>query len=106
MINKNLRKPTEPAFLRIAFLNHYLFADVLFTAYCTPEEMRYIYDRYAAVFGIHNRIWMDEIWGMESDTTDYTINVHINRLRKRFENFAEFEIQTVRGLGYKAVKKV
>lgn len=48
---------------------------------------------------------MDEIWGMDSDSTDYTVNVHINRLRKRFENYPEFEIETIRGLGYKAVKK-
>jgi len=49
---------------------------------------------------------MDEIWGMESETDDHTINVHINRLRDRFKDFSEFEIMTVRGLGYKAVKKV
>lgn len=48
---------------------------------------------------------MDEIWGMESETTDVTVNVHINRLRNRFSGWAEFELVTVRGLGYKAVKK-
>ncbi len=48
---------------------------------------------------------MDEIWGMESDTSWETITVHINRLRKRFEEYDEFEIVSVRGLGYKAVKK-
>ena len=48
---------------------------------------------------------MDEIWGLDSDTTDQTINVHINRLRDRFRGRPEFEIITVRGLGYKAVKK-
>lgn len=48
---------------------------------------------------------MDEIWGMESETDDRTLNVHINRLRDRFKDFPEFEIVTVRGLGYKAVKK-
>ena len=48
---------------------------------------------------------MDEIWGMESDTNWETITVHINRLRKRFEKYEEFEIVSVRGLGYKAVKK-
>lgn len=47
---------------------------------------------------------MDEIWGLDSETTDMTVNVHINRLRKRFEGWNEFEIVTVRGLGYKAVK--
>lgn len=49
---------------------------------------------------------MDEIWGMESETDDHTLNVHINRLRERFHDYPEFEIVTVRGLGYKAVKKV
>ncbi|MGN0372035.1 MAG: response regulator transcription factor [Enterocloster sp.] len=47
---------------------------------------------------------MDEIWGMESRSDDNTINVHINRLRKRFEDYPEFSIETIRGLGYKAVK--
>ncbi len=49
---------------------------------------------------------MDEIWGMESESSDNTVNVHINRLRNRFENYPEFEIVTIRGLGYKGVKKV
>lgn len=49
---------------------------------------------------------MDEIWGMESESTDTTVNVHINRLRKRFETYPEFEIISVRGLGYKAVRHV
>lgn len=48
---------------------------------------------------------MDEIWGMESETVDTTINVHITRLRKRFEGWSEFEIVAIRGIGYKAVKK-
>lgn len=49
---------------------------------------------------------MDEIWGMECDTAPETVTVHIGRLRKRFEDWQEFEIQSIRGLGYKAVKKV
>ena len=49
---------------------------------------------------------MDEIWGMDSDTGWETVTVHIGRLRKRFEGCKEFEIVSVRGLGYKAVKKV
>ncbi len=48
---------------------------------------------------------MDEIWGVESDTGWETVTVHIGRLRKRFEGWEEFEIVSVRGLGYKAVKK-
>ncbi len=48
---------------------------------------------------------MDEIWGMESESGDTTVNVHVNRLRKRFENDPSFELVAVRGLGYKAVVK-
>lgn len=46
---------------------------------------------------------MDEIWGMESNTIDTTVNVHITRLRRRFEKWPEFEIMAIRGIGYKAV---
>ena len=49
---------------------------------------------------------MDEIWGAESDTGWETVTVHIGRLRKRFEGWEEFELVSVRGLGYKAVKRV
>lgn len=47
---------------------------------------------------------MDEIWGMDAESDEHTINVHINRLRTRFANVGDFEIVTVRGLGYKAVR--
>lgn len=47
---------------------------------------------------------MDEIWGMDSETGWETVTVHIGRLRKRFEGWPEFEIENIRGLGYKAVK--
>ncbi len=49
---------------------------------------------------------MDEIWGADSETGWETVTVHIGRLRKRFEGWSEFEIESVRGLGYKAVKKI
>lgn len=49
---------------------------------------------------------MDEIWGMFSETDERTVNTHINRLRDKFSDCGDFEIITVRGLGYKAVKKV
>ena len=44
---------------------------------------------------------MDEIWGMDTKSDERTVNVHINRLRERFEKYPEFDIVTVRGLGYK-----
>lgn len=48
---------------------------------------------------------MDEIWGLDSDSDDRTVDVHIKRLRDILQKTADFEIQTVRGLGYKVVKK-
>ena len=47
---------------------------------------------------------MDEIWGTESDTGWETVTVHVGRLRKRFDGWEEFEIESIRGLGYRAVK--
>ncbi|MCR5088794.1 MAG: response regulator transcription factor [Oscillospiraceae bacterium] len=49
---------------------------------------------------------MDEIWGNDSESGWETVTVHIGRLRRRFEGWTEFEIQSVRGLGYRAVKNV
>ena len=48
---------------------------------------------------------MDEIWDMDSESDERTVDVHISRVRERFRNNADFEIVTVRGLGYKAVLK-
>ena len=48
---------------------------------------------------------MDEIWGIDSETGWETVTVHVGRLRKHFEGWAEFQIENIRGLGYKAVKK-
>ena len=48
---------------------------------------------------------MDEIWGMDTESDPHTLDVHISRLRERFKDTAQFEIVTIRGLGYKAVKK-
>lgn len=48
---------------------------------------------------------MDEIWGVDSEADERTVDVHIKRLRERFKTNSDFEIMTVRGLGYKAVKK-
>lgn len=48
---------------------------------------------------------MDEIWGMDSETGWETVTVHIARLRKKTEQYEDFEIVSVRGLGYKGVKK-
>ena len=49
---------------------------------------------------------MDEIWGADSETGWETVTVHVGRLRRRFEDWDEFSIESVRGLGYKAVRRV
>ncbi len=51
------------------------------------------------------RSLMNELWEMNTDADVRTVDVHINRLRDRFKKNPDFEIITVRGLGYKAVRK-
>lgn len=46
---------------------------------------------------------MDEIWGVESDTEERTVDVHVNRLRDKLKHCQDFKIVTIRGLGYKVV---
>lgn len=46
---------------------------------------------------------MDEIWDMDSESDERTVDVHVSRVRERFRHNTDFEIVTVRGLGYKAV---
>ena len=48
---------------------------------------------------------MDEIWDMESDSDERTVDVHIGRVREKFRDNTDFEIVTVRGLGYRAIKR-
>ncbi len=47
---------------------------------------------------------LEDIWGLETETDDSTIKTHISRLRNRFSNIDEFQIVTVRGLGYKIIR--
>lgn len=44
---------------------------------------------------------MDEIWGIDSESDERTVDVHIKRLRDHFRENPDFTIITVRGLGYK-----
>ena len=45
---------------------------------------------------------MDEIWGLTTETSQSTLNVHVNRLRNKFRKYPEFDLKAVRGIGYKA----
>lgn len=48
---------------------------------------------------------MDEVWGYETEADPHTIEVHIGRIRERLKDNPDFEIVTMRGIGYKVVKK-
>ncbi len=48
---------------------------------------------------------LNDVWGMEEYVDSHTLDVHISRLRDRFKNNQDFEIVTIRGLGYRAVKR-
>ncbi len=48
---------------------------------------------------------MDEFWGYDTDSEERTVDVHINRLRERLKDCPDIEIDTIRGLGYRGVKK-
>ena len=45
---------------------------------------------------------MDERWGLTTETSQSTLNVHVNRLRNKFRKYPEFDLKAVRGIGYKA----
>jgi len=48
---------------------------------------------------------LDEIWGYDSKGDAHSMEVHISRLRDRFRDNADFEIITIRNVGYKVVRK-
>ena len=46
---------------------------------------------------------IEEVWGLESDSGYRTVDVHIKRIREKMKDVDEFEIVTIRGIGYKAI---
>lgn len=68
-----------------------------------PKEFYLLYKLLSSPNHIFTRLeLMDEIWGMDSETDERTVDSHIKKLRRKFEECSDFEIVTVRGLGYKA----
>ena len=49
---------------------------------------------------------LDDIWGMDIEVDERTVDSHIKKLRKKFNNKEEVKIITIRGLGYKVEKYV
>ena len=71
-----------------------------------PKEFRLLFLLLSYAGRIFTRFEiMSEIWGYETDSDERVVYTHIKKLRAKFENSKDFEIITVRGLGYKAVKK-
>ena len=68
-----------------------------------PKEFQLLYKLASAPNRTFTRMQiMDEIWGMGSESTLHTLEVHIGRLRERLKDNTDIQIVTVRGLGYKA----
>ncbi|MEC0124825.1 response regulator transcription factor [Paenibacillus pabuli] len=44
---------------------------------------------------------IEDVWGMDYEGDERTVDVHIKRLRERLESIPELVISTVRGLGYR-----
>lgn len=48
---------------------------------------------------------LNSVWGLDTDSDETTIRTHTNRLREKTAVFTEFELVTIRGIGYKAIIK-
>ena len=46
---------------------------------------------------------IEEIWGLESESDYRTVDVHIKRIRDKMQDVKEFEIVSIRGVGYKSI---
>lgn len=70
-----------------------------------PKEFRLLYKLLAYPGHVFTRLQLlEDVWGEDADVDSASMNVHVNRLRTRFKDWPEFEIVTVRGVGYKAVR--
>ena len=67
-------------------------------------ELLYKLLSYPGVIFTKNQL-LDDIWGYDSTSDENTVKTHISRLRGRFENYDEFKIVTIKGVGYKAELK-
>jgi two-component system OmpR family response regulator len=46
---------------------------------------------------------LNDVWGPSATSDERTVDVHVSHLRDRFSDNPDFQIVTLRGLGYKAV---
>ena len=45
---------------------------------------------------------LDDVWGYVSESGEDTVKTHVSRLRNRLKDVDDFQIITIKGLGYKA----
>ena len=70
------------------------------------KEFELLYKLVSSPNVIHNRQdLMEEIWGLESESDFRTVDVHIKRIREKLIDVDEFEIITIRSVGYKCIIK-
>lgn len=68
-----------------------------------PKEFQLLYKLLSRPGHAFTRMQLlDEIWGWDTESAESTVNVHVNRLRTRFAEWGDFQIETVRGIGYRA----
>lgn len=71
-----------------------------------PKEFQLLYKLVSHPGHAFTRMQLlDEVWGWDTESAENTVNVHVNRLRTRFADWDDFAIETVRGIGYRAVAK-
>ena len=46
---------------------------------------------------------IDDIWDLDSEVDEHTVEVYISRLREKFRDNGDFELRTIRGFGYMAL---
>lgn len=66
-----------------------------------PKEFHLLHKLLSHPGRVYTRMQLlDEVWGWDTDSSEATVNVHVNRLRTRFAEWKDFQIRTVRGVGY------
>lgn len=71
----------------------------------TKKEFLLLYTLFSSLGRIFSRSQLlDEIWGMDSESLERTVDVHISKLREKLVK-SDVTILSMRGLGYKAERK-
>jgi DNA-binding response OmpR family regulator len=70
----------------------------------SPKEFQLLYKLLSYPKSLMTkRKLLDEIWDMDTEVDEHTVEVHIHRLREKFKDNPDFEIRTVRGFGYMGI---